>query len=291
MTELNHLFCFGFGYSAKVFARRCLEQGWRVTGTSRSPEGVALVTGTGAGGVLFDGQSSNEALIAELESATHILVSAGPDENGDPVLRTCSEALAKAANLRWVGYLSTVGVYGDHDGQWVDEETIVRPKSQRSVRRVAAENAWLEFAEGKDWSLQIFRLAGIYGPGRSAVEKLRHGTARRLIKPGQVFNRIHVEDIANVLAAGITSSEASGIFNVTDDEPAPPQDVVAHAARLMDMDVPPDLPFEHADLSPMARSFYSENKRCRNQKIKRILGARLDYPTYREGLAALVAQT
>lgn len=291
MTELNHLFCFGFGYSAKVFARRCLEQGWRVTGTSRSPEGVARILETGAGGVLFDGQSSNEAVKAELESATHILVSAGPDENGDPVLRTCSKALEKAATLRWVGYLSTVGVYGNHDGQWVDEETIVRPESQRSVRRVAAENAWLDFAEGKDWSLQIFRLAGIYGPGRSAVEKLRHGTARRLIKPGQVFNRIHVEDIANVLTAGIISSQASGIFNVTDDEPAPPQDVVAHAALLLGLDVPPDLPFEHADLSPMARSFYSENKRCRNQKIKRTLGAQLDYPTYREGLAALVAQT
>ncbi|MEM6498268.1 MAG: SDR family oxidoreductase, partial [Pseudomonadota bacterium] len=226
-----------------------------------------------------------------LKRATHILVSAGPDDDGDPVLRACSKAIAELQATRWIGYLSTVGVYGDHDGAWVDEATELRPKSQRSIRRVAAENAWLAFAEGKRWSLQVFRLAGIYGPGRSAVDKLKSGTARRLIKPGQVFNRIHVEDIANVLTAGVAREERVGIFNVTDDEPAPPQDVVAYAAELMNLPEPPDLPFETADLSPMARSFYSENKRCKNDRIKGELGARLDYPTYREGLAALVAQT
>ena len=291
MTGLNHLFCFGMGYSARVFARRCLEQGWRVTGTSRSAEGVARMSGTGVSGVLFDGREADADLITALSSATHVLVSAGPDEDGDPVLRACSKALADMANVRWIGYLSTVGVYGDHGGAWVSEETSVRPKSQRSLRRVAAENAWLEFAKGQDWSLQIFRLAGIYGPGRSAVEKLKNGTARRLVKPSQVFNRIHVEDIANVLSGGITTNEATGIFNVTDDEPAPPQDVVSYAAQIIGVEAPPETLFEDADLSPMARSFYSENKRCRNDKIKAVLGVQLDYPTYREGLAALVAQT
>lgn len=291
MAQGQHLFCFGMGYSARVFARRCLDTGWRVTGTSRSSEGVDRIRAGGADGIVFDGREANAELLASLASATHVLVSAGPDEDGDPVLRACAGAMAELRALEWVGYLSTVGVYGDHDGAWVDEATEVRPKSQRSLRRIAAENAWAEFARDKNWSLQVFRLAGIYGPGRSAVEKLRRGTARRLIKSGQVFNRIHVGDIANVLCAGIARPSIAGIFNVTDNEPAPPQDVVAYAAQLLGLPVPPDAPFESADLSPMARSFYSENKRCSNHKIKAILSAKLDYPTYREGIAALVAQT
>ena len=286
----EHLFCFGMGYSARAFARRCLERGWRVTGTSRSAEGVARVQEINADGLLFDGREASDELSECLRNATHILVSAGPDSDGDPVLRCCANLLREASSIRWVGYLSTVGVYGDHGGEWVDEETQVRPKSERSVRRVAAENAWLEFARGCQWPLQVFRLAGIYGPGRSAVEKLRAGTARRLIKPGQVFNRIHVDDIAKVLVAGVEHLDEDGVFNVTDNEPAPPQDVVAYAAELMGLPIPPDLPFETADLSPMARSFYSENKRCRNERMKSALDAQLDYPTYREGLAALVAQ-
>ncbi len=291
MTNTRHLFCFGMGYSARVFARRCREQGWEITGTSRTADGVERIRTSGAEGLLFDGQASSPELLQSLQRATHILVSAGPDDDGDPVLRACASAIADLQAARWIGYLSTVGVYGDHNGAWVDEATEVRPKSQRSIRRVAAESAWLTFAENQSWSLQVFRLAGIYGPGRSAVDKLRSGTARRLIKPGQVFNRIHVEDIASVLAAGLAHEERAGIFNVTDDEPAPPQDVVAYAAQLMGLPEPPDLSFETADLSPMARSFYSENKRCRNDKIKVELGVQLDYPTYREGLAALVAQT
>ncbi|MEM8973569.1 MAG: SDR family oxidoreductase [Pseudomonadota bacterium] len=291
MEDGKHLFCFGMGYSARVFAQRCQEQGWKVTGTSRTADGVARIQAAGADGLLFDGYDASPELQQSLQCATHVLVSAGPDDGGDPVLRGCATAIAKLQVTKWIGYLSTVGVYGDHGGAWVDEATQVRPKSQRSIRRVAAENAWLAFADGKSWSLQVFRLAGIYGPGRSAVDKLRNGTARRLIKPGQVFNRIHVQDIANVLAAGLANAEHTGIFNVTDDEPAPPQDVVAYAAELMGLPEPPDLPFDTADLSPMARSFYSENKRCRNDRIKTAFGVQLDYPTYREGLAALVAQT
>ena len=172
MAGQKHLFCLGMGYSARVFARRCLEQGWRVTGTSRGAEGLIQVNEVGAAGVSFDGHRVTPDLLEALQSATHLLISAGPDDHGDPVLRVCSAAIEKLRFVEWIGYLSTVGVYGDHGGEWVDEETSVRPRSQRSLRRVAAEAAWLEFAEGKAWSLQIFRLAGIYGPGRSAVEKL-----------------------------------------------------------------------------------------------------------------------
>ena len=291
MMSNEHLFCFGMGYSARAFARRCLDRGWRVTGTSRSAEGVARIQEANAHGFLFDGREASNDLAERLSLATHVLVSAGPDSDGDPVLRCCTDLLREASLIQWVGYLSTVGVYGDHGGEWVDEETQVRPKSERSVRRVAVENAWLEFASDYRWPLQVFRLAGIYGPGRSAVDKLRAGTARRLVKPGQVFNRIHVDDIANVLVAGVEHLGEAGLFNVTDNEPAPPQDVVAYAAQLMGLPIPPDLPFETADLSPMARSFYSENKRCRNNRIRSALGVEFDYPTYREGLAALVAQT
>jgi nucleoside-diphosphate-sugar epimerase len=193
--------------------------------------------------------------------------------------------LADTSNLQWAGYLSTVGVYGDHDGAWVDEETPVDPQSKRSRMRVDAENAWLHRQAVVGFELGIFRLAGIYGPGRSALDKVRDGTARRIIKPGQVFNRIHVDDIGRVVAAAATRG-AGGVFNVSDDEPGPPQDVIAHAADLLGVDAPPEVLFEEADLSPMGRSFYGENKRVSNARIKQAFGPML-YPTYREGLAAL----
>ncbi|WP_306228811.1 SDR family oxidoreductase [Mangrovibrevibacter kandeliae] len=214
---------------------------------------------------------------------THLLISIAPGEAGDPVLATQrSRVLDQMPALRWIGYLSTVGVYGDHGGAWVDETGPLRPVSKRSVQRVEAEAGWQALADARDVPLAILRLSGIYGPGRSAIENLRAGTARRLVKPGQVFNRIHVADIAGALRL-LSAQARGGVFNVTDDEPAPPQDVVAYAAGLLGIDPPAEIAFDTADLTPMARSFYGENKRVRNERLKSA-GYEFLFPTYREGL-------
>ena len=205
------------------------------------------------------------------------------------MLRHHSREIAKAHDVRWIGYLSTVGVYGDFGGAWVDEDTPPKPGSERTVRRLAAETAWRDFGANHDRAVRIFRLAGIYGPGRSAIDDLFAGTARRIVKPGQVFNRIHVEDIAAVLETAAANGGAHAVYNVTDNEPAPPQDVVAYAARLIGQDPPPETPFETAALSPMGFSFYSENRRVRNARLRDDLGVDLTYPSYREGLAAILA--
>jgi nucleoside-diphosphate-sugar epimerase len=215
------------------------------------------------------------------------VVSVPPDQIGDPVIRLHGDDLRAAARLRWIGYLSTIGVYGDHDGGWVDEDTPANPASDRSQRRLEAEDAWLRLGRDGAGPVQVFRLSGIYGPGRSAIDNLREGTARRIIKPRQVFNRIHVEDIAAVLSAAASGRGAHTVYNVTDDEPAPPQDVIAFAADLLGLPVPEDVPFEAANLSPMAATFYAENKRVRNGRIKSELDVQLKYPSYREGLRAI----
>jgi nucleoside-diphosphate-sugar epimerase len=224
-----------------------------------------------------------------LAGSTHVLVSIPPDVEGDVVLRHFRDDLAELPDLGWIGYLSTVGVYGDWQGQWVDETTPLRPASERSLRRIEAERAWLDFGAETGKRVQVFRLAGIYGPGRSVIDSLRAGTARRIVKPGQVFNRIHVDDIANALAAAIDTATAQGVYNVGDDEPAPPEDVVAYAAALLGLPVPPAVAFDLAGLQGMAASFWSECKRIRNARMKSELGVKLLYPTYREGLSALAA--
>lgn len=263
--------------------------GWRIIGTSRSAEGAADIEALGFEAVQFDSRYPSAELAAAIAETTHILVSAAPDADGDPLLRCHESGLAEARNLSWIGYLSTIGVYGDHDGAWVDETTPPAPGSQRSIWRLAAEHAWQRFAHERGITLQIFRLAGIYGPGRNQFEKLRAGRERRIYKSGQVFNRIHVEDIAQTVIAGIAAgTAASGVFNVTDDEPAPPQDVIAYAAELLGMEPPPLIDWREAGMSPMAQSFYAENKRVRNARIKAALGIELRYPTYREGLKALI---
>jgi nucleoside-diphosphate-sugar epimerase len=222
-----------------------------------------------------------------LSGTTHLLVSIPPDLEGDPVLRDFTAYIAALAGLAWIGYLSTVGVYGDAKGAWVDEESPVRPITERSLRRAEAERAWLEFGAQAGRRVDVFRLAGIYGPSRNVLASLRAGTARRIVKPGQVFNRIHVDDIARVLAAAIDRDTGARVFNVSDDEPAPPEDVVAYAAELLGLPVPPVLAFEAAGLSAMAATFWSECKRVKNERIRRELGVELLYPTYREGLRAL----
>ncbi len=274
----NRLLILGMGYTGRALAQALDTTRWQVTGTSR--EG-------GPDTLSWPGTDLRGAL----REATHLLVSIAPDEAGDPVLNGLGDEIEAAApGLRWVGYLSTTAVYGDHGGGWVDEETPPSPATRRGELRVAAEAAWLALAARSDLPLHIFRLAGIYGPGRGPFAKLRRGTARRIIKPGQVFSRIHVEDIVQVLRASMTAPNPGRIYNVCDDEAAPPEDVLAHAARLLGLPVPPAEDYASAQMSPMARSFYAESKRVRNDRIKRELGIRLLYPTYREGLRALLEE-
>jgi nucleoside-diphosphate-sugar epimerase len=288
---MPRLFCFGLGYSASRLTERLDVEGWEVAGTTATPAGAQRAARGGFRTLLLNDQHADPQITEEINAATHLLASIPPGALGDPALARYAEAIVSAPLLQWIGYLSTVGVYGDRGGDWVDETTPVHPISERSIRRVSAESAWGEIGQRRGTRVAIFRLPGIYGPGRSAIDAVRAGTARRIIKPGQVFNRIHVDDLASVLAAAVTGRGGHEIYNVADDEPAPPQDVIAWAATLLGLPVPPAVPIEEAHLKPMAASFYSENKRVRNARIKDDLGIRLTYPTYREGLAAILQAT
>ncbi len=283
-----NLFVFGLGFSARRFAERERGRFTSVTSTVTEPEKArALEAETGFAMRAFGPDADDPRIAQDLASTDFLLVSAPPGSDGDTVLARYRDALA-ASPIRWIGYLSTIGVYGDQQGAWIDETTQAVPKSARSRERLAVEEAWLAFGAETDKAAQIFRLSGIYGPGRSPITKLREGTSQRIVKKGQVFNRIHVDDIATTLAASIERPRAGAVYNVTDDEPTPPQTVIEHAAALTGLPLPPEVDFETADLSPMARSFYGENKRVRNRLIREELGVDLAYPTYREGLAALV---
>ena len=281
------LFCFGFGYSAQALARRMSARTVSLAGTRTSVGGEDAAP-LGARLAEFKGDAASAEVEGLLAGTTHALVSIPPDLEGDAVLRHFRGELAGLGDLAWVGYLSTVGVYGDWHGQWVDETSSTRPISERGLRRVQAERAWRAFGKDTGKRVEVFRLAGIYGPGRSVIDTLRAGTARRIVKPGQVFNRIHVDDVAQALAAAIDKDTGHRIYNVGDDEPAPPQDVVAHAAELMGLPVPPEVALEAAGLTGMAASFWVECKRVSNARIKGALGVELMYPTYREGLRALL---
>lgn len=282
----GHLLCIGLGYSASTLAERLAVEGWKITATATRAEGLTRIQALGYRAIGFGDRA---AVGRGLSEATHVVLSAPPDADGDPVLRAYRAELAGSLSLRQIAYLSTIGVYGDWAGAWVDETTELRPRSERSTRRAAAERAWLAFAQATGKQVLVHRLAGIYGPGQSAIENLRSGTARRIIKPGQVFNRIHVDDIAGVVRAGFLGQPRHSIYNVADDEPAPPQDVVSFAAELLGLPEPPSVPFEQAELSPMGESFYGENKRASNARAKGDLGWRPLYPSYREGLKAIIA--
>ncbi|NNE81237.1 MAG: SDR family oxidoreductase, partial [Silicimonas sp.] len=253
---------------------------WRVIGTTRSKEKTATLKDQGVEPLIWPGNS------LPIGEATHVLTSVAPGTDGDPVLAEAGGTLRQARHLEWVGYLSTTGVYGDHGGGWVDESAPLNPATARGQARVKAEAGWLAL----NLPLHIFRLAGIYGPGRGPFAKVRNGTARRIIKKGQVFSRIHVEDIARVLVASIQRPNPGAIYNVCDDDPAPPEDVIAHAAELLGLPVPEAIAFEDAEMTPMARSFYAESKRVHNDRIKGELGVALAYPTYRDGLQALLTE-
>jgi len=284
---VSRLFCFGLGYSATCLARRLAAKGWRIAATGTTEASVARIADLGFAALHFDGESRSQAVTDALCDATHVLVSAPPLASGDPVLLSHRSDLALAPQMQWIGYLSTVGVYGDHRGAWVDETTPPSPISRRSWQRWDAEQAWSAFAQEYGKRVEIFRLSGIYGPGRSAIDNLQRGSARRIVKPGQVFNRIHVEDIATALEAVIAKPHLHTVYNLSDDEPAPSEDVLVFAAHLLQVAPPPAIDFCAAELSPMARSFYAECKRVSNRRLTHDLGVELAYPTYREGLRAI----
>ncbi len=281
----NTLLSIGHGYSARALARELSAADWQIIGTVRSSDKATEIAAEGASSIVWP----DESLADAFQDATHLLSSVAPNEDGDPILNKLADQIAKAPNLQWIGYLSTTAVYGDHQGGWVDETTPLTPATVRGQLRVSAETAWQAFAEKQGLSLHIFRLAGIYGPGRGPFAKVKNGTARRVIKADQVFSRIHVADIAQTLAASIAKPNPGAMYNVCDDLAAPPQDVIEYAANLLNMPVPPAQDWDNADMTPMARSFYAESKRVRNDLIKTELGVTLKYPTYKSGLLALLA--
>jgi nucleoside-diphosphate-sugar epimerase len=285
-----NLFVFGLGFTGRRFAEAARGRFATIRGTVTDPgSAAALGSQTGFTVHAFGPDADDSHIADDLADTDSLLVSAPPAAHGDPVLPRYAEAIA-ASRIGWIGYLSTIGVYGDQGGAWIDETTPAQPRSERSRVRVAAEEAWLDLGARTGKAVQVFRLSGIYGPGRNPIVKVREGRSQRIVKKGQVFNRIHVDDIATTLLASLDRSRAGAIYNVTDDEPTPPQTVIEHAAALAGLPPPPEVDFETADLSPMARSFYGENKRVRNGLIREELGVRLAYPTYREGLAALAGE-
>ncbi len=287
---MSHLFCFGFGFSARRLAIKLKSEGWKICGTARSEEKCKALQAEGIESQVFDGSAKLENL-DNLNSATHVLVSTPPDCTGDPVYKFQRDDLAGMVNLAWIGYLSATSVYGDTGGVKVGETAMLRAETTRGKWRIQSEKAWLESSLEFGLPVHIFRLAGIYGPGRSAIEQLRLGRARRVIKEGHLFSRIHVEDIADILKGSIARPRIGAIYNVCDDEPAMSSDVIEFAAQLIGVEPPPSIPFTDASLSEMARSFYSENRQIDNSLIKSELGITLKYPNYRDGLRAIIGET
>lgn len=286
-----NLLVLGMGYSAAEFVRQGEARFASVAATVRGEAKAEALRAKGVEAIVHGGGEPPPALLAALARADALLMSIPAEEGGDPALPALGPAIAAAPRLGWIGYLSTVGVYGDHQGAWVDEGSALKATSPRGLNRIAAERGWLELGQASGKPVRIFRLAGIYGPGRNQLAALRQGTARRVVKPGQLFSRIHVEDIAGACLASLARPEAGPIFNVADDEPAPPQDVIAYAASLLGLPAPPEEPFETAQMSPMARSFYLDSRRVSNAALRQGgghgLGFALRHPTYREGLKAL----
>lgn len=282
--QTRRLFCFGLGYSARVLTQQLAAEGWQIAGTSRTDS--AELDALGYETYTFDGSTPLADADTALAGTTHLLSSVPPGAQGDPVLACHAADIEAIETLEWVGYLSTTGVYGDRGGAWVDEGSALQPTGERGRRRVAAEEGWFGLQTGA--AVQCFRLAGIYGPGRSALDTVRQGRARRIVKPGQVFSRIHVDDIANVLRASIARPVPGAAYNVCDDQAAPPQDVIAFACGLLDVAPPPEIAFEAAELSDMAKSFYRDNKRVSNERIKEELGVALKWPNYRDALRKML---
>lgn len=282
------LFCFGYGYSCSWLGHALLTQGdWSVAGTTRDSEKKITMRESGIKPFLFDSEHAIPDPLYILSDITHLLISTPPSDAGDPAFLSHAQDIIRLPNLEWVGYLSTTGAYGDRDGGWVDENATPRPTTRRGSRRLKAEEQWLSLLE-HNVPVHIFRLAGIYGPGRSALDSIRSGVARRINKPGHAFSRIHVEDIVQVLVASMEKPSAGALYNVCDDEPAPSHEVIDYACDLLGIDSPPLIDFDSVDLAPITRSFYADNKRVKNDKIKSELNVSLKYPNYRIGLKGCV---
>ncbi len=294
MSKKKSLFCFGLGFTTTTLGRVLLKQGWQVSGTTRNQEKARALREEGFDVlVLQDGshQAISDELAAALRSVNYIINSTPPNEKGDIVVSIMQDMLTEHSIMpKWFGYLSTIGVYGEHHGAWIDESAKLYPVTKRSKWRRLAEQQWQDLAHSTGLPLQIFRLPGIYGAGRNQMVTLQKGKSRRLVKKGQVFNRIHVEDIAQIVIASMNNPQPGEIYNISDDMPCPPQDVVTFASELLGIEPPPIVQYEEAELTPMARSFYGECKRIRNEKIKKYLGISLKYPTYKEGLSALAKE-
>ncbi len=285
-TEQPHLLVFGPGYSASALISTAVNEKWQLSATWRRKEAAQAILAQGARPVAFSAKALLNSGVQN--TVTHILVSIAPQSDGDPVLNVFKDWIATCPNLRWIGYLSSTNVYGDHDGAWVDETTSTNPSLERGKRRLVAENDWLQLGADTGVPVHIFRLAGIYGQERNALTNIRKGKARRIIKPGQVFGRIHRDDIASALWLAANAGIESAIFNLADDLPSPPQDVICEAARLLGVSPPPEIDIKDADLSPMGLSFYQENKRVKNQKAKDMLGWKLAYPDYLQALPKIL---
>ena len=284
---MNHLFCFGLGYCGEALADALIDQGWKISGTTRDNATLERLRKKGFSMVLFDG--NNTISPDTFDGVSHILLSIPPNKDGDPVfLKHGSDLAKRAKDLRWVGYLSTTGVYGDRQGGWVDEMSELTPSTERGEKRLKAETDWLSLYEESQLPIHLFRLAGIYGPGSNQLEKVIAGKARRRIKDGQVFSRIHVDDIVGILMASMNNPHPGRAYNLCDDEAVPPQDVVTHAAELLDVEPPEEVAFDPDNMTPMGLSFFAESKRVSNRRVKTELGYKMKYPTYREGLKALL---
>ncbi len=283
----NKLFCFGYGYSCDYLGHELLSnENWSVAGTTRSNEKKQSLRSRGVQAYIFDYEHPLPDPAFILEDTTHLIISTPPSDEGDPAFISHAQDILKLKNLQWVGYLSTTGVYGNRDGDWVNENSELRPSSKRGSRRVKAEEQWQSLYKNHDLPLHIFRLAGIYGPGRSALDTVRVGTARRINKPGHIFSRIHVEDITNILLASMAKPNPGAIYNVCDDNPAPSHEIISYACEILGRPEPELINFDEADMTPMARSFYSDNKLVNNNRIKEELDVQLKYPNFKEGLKA-----
>lgn len=290
MVQANKkLFCFGYGYTCDYLAHSVMRKGWSVGGTTRDPDKRAFLRNMGIKAHLFDYEHPLGDPNYILEGVTHLLISTPPDEAGDPTFLMHASDIANIPTLEWIGYLSTTSVYGDRDGGIVDEASEIRPNTIRGTRRVRAEQEWLSLMFHYGLPVQVFRLAGIYGPGRSALDSVRAGVARRINKPGQVFNRIHVEDIVQVLEASMARPNPGAAYNLSDDDPVPSWEVITYACERLGIAPPPMIPFNEADMAPIARSFYADNKRVANRRIKEELGVTLKYPDFRKGIDACLA--
>jgi uncharacterized protein YbjT (DUF2867 family) len=282
----NNLFCFGYGYSCDHVSRSLQMRGWHIVGTTRDPEKRALMKSQNIKAYIFDYDSPLDDALRYLRGTTHLLISTPPDDRGDPAFVLHGEDLRQIDTLQWIGYLSSTAVYGDRTGGWVDENSETRPNTKRGSRRLYAERQWLSLYEEAGLPVHIFRLAGIYGPGRSALDSVRAGNSRRINKPGHAFSRIHIDDIVQALTASMDKPNPGAIYNLADDLAAPSHELIKLACEMLDLPVPPLLPYEEADMAPITRSFYADNKRVKNDRIKSELGVKLEYPTYVEGLQA-----